>query len=95
MDGRKCFKAGDVRVNEHPALVAMHTLWMRQHNRLARELSEINPHWNDEQTYQETRRIVGAQIQHVTYNEFLPVILGKEAMDHYNLLPQQMGFFTE
>ena len=36
MDGKKCFKAGDVRVNEHPALVAMHTLWMRQHNRIAR-----------------------------------------------------------
>ena len=33
-------------------LVAMHTLWMRQHNRLARQLAEINPHWNDEQIFQ-------------------------------------------
>lgn len=76
-NGFSCFKSGDVRVNEHPSLVAMHTLWVRQHNRLARELSELNPHWNDEQIFQETRRIVGAQIQHITYNEFLPVILGK------------------
>ena len=73
--------SGDVRVNEHPSLVAMHTLWVRQHNRLARELAELNPHWNDEQIFQETRRIVGAQIQHITYNEFLPVMLGKEAID--------------
>ena len=73
--------SGDVRVNEHPSLVAMHTLWVRQHNKLARELAELNPHWNDEQIFQETRRIVGAQIQHITYNEFLPVMLGKEAID--------------
>lgn len=80
-DGYSCFKSGDVRVNEHPSLVAMHTLWVRQHNRLAKDLSELNPHWNDEQIFQETRRIVGAQMQHITYSEFLPVILGKEAID--------------
>jgi peroxidase len=51
-DGFSCFKSGDVRVNEHPSLVAMHTLWVRQHNRLARELAELNPHWNDEQLFQ-------------------------------------------
>ena len=94
-EGNSCFKSGDVRVNEHPSLVAMHTLWVRQHNRLARQLSDLNPHWNDEQIFQETRRIVGAQMQHITYSEFLPVILGKEAMDRYNLEPQSMGFFDQ
>ena len=73
---------------------AMHTLWVRQHNKLAEQLSQLNPHWNDEQIFQETRRIVGAQIQHITYSEFLPVILGKEAMDRFNLDPQKMGFFS-
>ncbi len=32
--------------------VALHTLWVRQHNRIARDLTELNPHWNDEQTFQ-------------------------------------------
>ena len=92
-DGQKCFKSGDVRVNEHPGIAAMHTLWVRQHNRLATSLSELNPHWNDEQIFQEARRIVGSQIQHITYNEYLPVVLGKETMDKYSLSPKQMGFF--
>ncbi len=91
---QRCFKSGDVRVNEHPGIAAMHTLWVRQHNRLAAQLADLNPHWNDEQIFQEARRIVGAQIQHITYNEFLPVVLGKETMDKYNLSPLRMGFFS-
>ena len=54
---------------------------MRQHNRLAKRLSSINPHWSDEQVYQETRKIVEAQLQIITYKHWLPYIIGDEGME--------------
>jgi len=36
---------------------------------------------------QETRHIMAALVQKITYHEFLPLVLGKEAMDRFNLLP--------
>jgi len=90
--GRYCFVAGDARANENLHLTTMHVLWARQHNRIANELARINPAWNDETLYQETRRIVGAQLQHITYREFLPIVLGGKKMKEYNLTLFSSGY---
>lgn len=76
-----CFMGGDIRVNEQLALLAMHTLWFREHNRLASELKRINSHWNDERLYQEARKIVGALMQRITYDHWLPKVLGPRGME--------------
>lgn len=73
-----CFLTGDVRANEQLALTSMHTLWLREHNRIANILSDLNPTWNGELIFQEARKIVGAELQHITYNHWLPHILGKQ-----------------
>lgn len=73
----ECYRAGDVRVNMQPHLTALHVLWLREHNRIAKNLRELNPSWDDEKLYQETRKIVIAEIQHITYNEWAPVVLGE------------------
>lgn len=76
-----CFIAGDERVNEQIHLTVLHTLYVREHNKIATELSKLNPHWNDEKIYQETRHIIAASVQHITINEFLPLLLGKEVCE--------------
>ena len=78
-----CFLAGDNRVNEQAALAAMHTLWVREHNKIARELSRINLHWDSERIYQEARKIVGGVIQQITYEEWLPIVIGQNTLLPY------------
>ncbi|KAH7950317.1 hypothetical protein HPB49_022384 [Dermacentor silvarum] len=83
----KCFMAGDSRVNEQPGLTALHTIWMREHNRVALELSTLNPGWDDERLFQEARRVVAAEVQHVTLAEFLPAVLGESVAQIFGLKP--------
>ena len=64
-------------MNEDLGLSAIHTILLREHNRVARILTHLNPHWNDETVFQESRRVLGATLQHITYAEFLPVVLGQ------------------
>uniref|UniRef100_A0A6A7FUB4 Peroxidase-like n=1 Tax=Hirondellea gigas TaxID=1518452 RepID=A0A6A7FUB4_9CRUS len=89
---KPCFGAGDTRVNEQPNLTVLHTVWMRQHNLLARQLSQLNPSWSDEILFQETRAIVAAQMQHITYNEYLPIVLGQHFVETFGLVPQKEGY---
>ena len=77
------FLAGDVRANEQIGLIAMHTLFVREHNRLAEIISAQDPDLGGDEIYQLARRIVGAQNQAITFNEFLPVFLGPDAIGPY------------
>lgn len=81
----KCFLGGDSRVNEVTDLAVLHAAFLREHNRIAKELSRLQPSWNDEKLYQETKRVVVAQFQHIIYKEFLPLILGPKAFEHFGL----------
>ncbi|XP_023778478.1 LOW QUALITY PROTEIN: thyroid peroxidase [Cyanistes caeruleus] len=79
----ECFLAGDSRSSEVTSLAAMHTLWLREHNRLARALKRINGHWSAETVYQETRKIVGALHQIITLRDYIPKIIGPDAFNQY------------
>jgi len=78
------FLAGDFRANEQIGLTAMHTVFMREHNRLATETRAANAQWSGDRVYEYARALVGAQIQWITYNEFLPKLIGRDALSEYS-----------
>ena len=84
-NGSIFFLTGDERGNENIALTAMHTLWVREHNLIADALACKYPHWKDKDNriYKEAKRIVVAELQAITYNEFLPALLGRNALPGY------------
>ncbi|CAN7998946.1 unnamed protein product, partial [Ixodes hexagonus] len=84
--------SGDERVNEQLALTVMHTLWMREHNKIAGHFAEMNPHWDDETLYQEARHLLVAEVQHIVINEWLPMIIGPDTVKKYGLVPAQ-GYY--
>jgi len=90
-----CFKAGDGRVNENPNLSVLHTVFLREHNRVVDQLARLNPGWSDEQLFQEAKRFVTAEYQHIIYNEWLPVVIGKQYMNLYGLFPLTSGYSND
>jgi peroxidase len=88
---KRCFKAGDERVNQNPGLMSMHTIFVREHNRIANILSQLNPSWEDLTVFEETRKIVSAIFQHISYNEFMRTLFGEPTAKMMGLLP---GDFT-
>ena len=77
------FVTGDVRGNENVELTALQTLFVRNHNTIAGELQKEHPGWSDEQVYQEARKINIAEYQAMTYNQYLPDLLGQSALGKY------------
>ena len=68
------FFSGDSRNLEHIGLTSLQVLFLREHNRIAEGLNERHSDWDDEQIFQRAKKIVQAEIQAITYNEYLPSI---------------------
>ena len=76
--------AGDVRAIEMPGLASMHTLFVREHNRLCDLIYEYlgeDDSKGDDYYFENARRILIAEMQNIVYSEYLPVVLGEDAME--------------
>eukprot|EP00095_Tigriopus_kingsejongensis_P000372 maker-scaffold319_size207808-snap-gene-1.16 protein:Tk00372 transcript:maker-scaffold319_size207808-snap-gene-1.16-mRNA-1 annotation:"peroxinectin " len=80
VDSEGHFYSGDIRGTEMPGLASVHTMFLREHNRIARELKTLKPQLGDEELFQSSRRILIAQWQNIVYGEYLPVVLGPEVI---------------
>lgn len=77
------FIAGDIRANENIELTSMQTLFVREHNYWADTIATENPDLSDEEIFQQARAIVIAEIQAITFNEYLPSLLGRDVLSEY------------
>jgi len=75
-----------------PGLATMHTLFVREHNRLCDLIKAEEPNWTDEELYQNARRILVAEYQSVVYGGYLPVVLGEKNMDGLTLSSQGSSY---
>ncbi|KAL3854991.1 hypothetical protein ACJMK2_014223 [Sinanodonta woodiana] len=95
VQGESCSIAGDSRVNVVPSLGSYHTLFVQEHNRIVNVLKGLG--WTDpEELFQEARKINIAQIQHITYNEFLSWLLTRKVLLDNGLIitGARTSFFT-
>ncbi|XP_033761418.1 myeloperoxidase-like [Pecten maximus] len=87
-----CQDAGDKRVNVVPNLGAVHLLWVREHNRVVKILANHNPTWDDNRLFYEGRKIIIAMMQHIVYNEYLPIILNSTYLYNLKLQLRPLGY---
>lgn len=73
------FVAGDIRANENTLLTSLQTVFVREHNRLVDVIAAQKPSLNAQEQYNLARKIVGAELQAITYKEFLPALMGSAA----------------
>lgn len=85
---------GDTRHSVVPSLTAIHVLFQREHNRIVDILCGLNPYWKGDRLYQEARKILIGIYQQIVYNEYLPIIIGKDVMKWLGILPTHKGFNT-
>ena len=85
------FLAGDIRANENPALASLHTVMVREHNYWAARLAEEHPDWTDEQLFEGARQIVTFELQAITYDSWLPHLIGDAAGPDTGFDPEADG----
>ena len=93
-DTQRCFAGGDSRLMENPLLAGIQAQWVRLHNEFARELALIRPDWqnNDDLLYEETKKILSALHQRYVYDDWLPILIGRQTTQQY---VGDNGLFTQ
>lgn len=69
------FIAGDERSDENAVLTSLHTLFMREHNRLCDVLPQF---WTEDERFWKARQINIAKYRQIVYKEWLPALFGSQ-----------------
>jgi peroxidase len=93
------FVGGDVRAAENPDLTSLDVLFVREHNYWVGQLHAENSSLTGDELYDMARAITTAEYQNIVYSEFLPSLLGPDALTPYqgydpNVSPQIFEEFS-
>eukprot|EP00117_Sycon_ciliatum_P004821 scpid45213/ scgid9027/ Dual oxidase len=76
------FFGGDVRTNEAPGLSLLITIFVREHNRLAKHhaifLKKLGKVVKSDVVFAWAKNMLIAELQNIAYNEWLPALFGEE-----------------
>ncbi|MEH6405250.1 MAG: peroxidase family protein [Sneathiella sp.] len=75
--------AGDIRAAENSGLYSIQTLFAREHNWWVDTLADRHPGFTPDQLFDAARIRVEAEVQAITYNEYLSILLGDDAISEY------------
>ncbi|NOS75511.1 MAG: heme peroxidase [Methyloglobulus sp.] len=67
----KLFATGGDRVNSAPQVAMINTLFLREHNRLAKEIEKANTDWDDERVFQTARNTVIVLFIKIVVEEYI------------------------
>lgn len=89
-----CFMAGDSRVNNNPFTQILYTLFLRNHNKIAKQLKATNPQLTDEFLYRKAKKINVEIYRYIIYKEWLPIVLGESNAKLINSEPIQNNLIS-
>ena len=67
-------------------------MFLREHNNIARDLARINPHWNSDRVFEETRAIIIAIMQKIIYDEYVPATISQAAIQEFDLQGESLSY---
>lgn len=73
-------------MNQNPHLAIQNVILLREHNRVALKLSQLNPHWNDETIFQTARNILIGMFQHISMTELIPAYINATVLYKHGIL---------
>ena len=76
LESSKLYFTGNVRCNAVAPILALHTIFLREHNRICDEYALRFPSWSDQKLFEKARAMVVAHLQKIAFYEYLPLLTG-------------------
>lgn len=64
-------------MNMNPYVTPLYTIFLRSHNRIARQIKTMKPFWNDQRIFKLARKLNTEIYRNIVLNEWSKIVLGE------------------